>query len=140
MRYTNVIRCFRSSLIMNTFSCTVFHEINLLLSFSAAQDVLAIVSVPDLLKEDVSKFILTEEDDEQMTPYIVTGQDNVNYFYMMADNIKICRTQILTKAIKLVLCTFFVFIVAYPNVIKGTLAFHQKVFLNLPDCASKIQK
>ena len=103
---------------------------------------LAIVSVPDLLKEDVSKFILTEEDDEQMTPYIVTGQDNLdsNYFYIMADNIKVCHTQTLTKAIKLLFCTFFVFNIAYPNAIKGTLTFYQKVFLNLPDCASKIQK
>ena len=87
------------------------------------------------MKEDAHEIILDKEDQEKMTPYIVTGESRLDstFFYILADNVKICSTNNMLKALKLLVATFFVFNIAYPKRVHAALIFFQKIFLNLHD-------
>ena len=90
-------------------------------------NLLAVVSVPALLGEDISAILRPQEDDETVTPYILSPNPLGESFQIMADSVSICETNNLMKAARRLLATFYVFNIAYPKHIMATLTFFQKV-------------
>ena len=103
-------------------------------------NLLALVSVPGLMNEDVSVMIKTTEDDSYMNPYILSQNPLGGSLQILADGVTICETNNLMKAARLLLATFYIFNIAYPKIIMATLTFFQKVFLNLQDEARRLPK
>ena len=79
----------------------------------------------------------SREDDECLTPYILSQNPLHDTLKIMADGIMVCQADNLLKAARLLLATFYVFNIAYPKGITASLTFFQKVFLNLQDDAKK---